>query len=290
MTAQKPIDQIVNNAADRAPEAIAARMMVKGAFNVNSTSKTAWKAFLSSMANSELPVVTQASASSGWSKLSWEKPEGIHFNRFGRPLSKTPYETDLSGDGPEYWLGWRSLSDTELDTLADEIVKEVKARGPFRSLAEFVNRNPWAATKEHKLKGGLQAALDRVVNKGLPGDVGAAATKPTGNHFSATITDENESAGHAGYLTQGDVLQSLAPVMQVRSDYFRIRTCGEALDASGKIVARAWCEAFVQRTPDYVDAKDPVHFKYDELTSEINKTFGRKFQIVSFRWLNKNEI
>jgi hypothetical protein len=129
-----------------------------------------------------------------------------------------------------------------------------------------------------------------VVNKGLPGDVGAAASKPAGTHLSAAITDENESAGHAGYLTQGDVLQSLAPVMQVRADYFRIRTCGEALDTTGKVIARAWCEAYVQRTPDYVDPTDPVHFKYDELTASANKTFGRKFQIVSFRWLNQNEI
>lgn len=292
LAGDESIDKIISNpaTATRAPEAIAARMRVKGAFNVNSTSKIAWKAFLSSMANSELPVVSQASASAGWSKLSWEKPEGIRFNRFGRALSTTPYTSGLSGDGPEYWLGWRSLSDPELDTLAEEIVKEVKARGPFRSLAEFVNRNPWSSTTEHQLKGGLQAALDRVANKNLPSDVGAAASKPVGNHFSAAITGENESAGHAGYLTQGDVLQSLAPVMQVRSDFFRIRTCGEALDTSGKVIARAWCEAYVQRTPDYIDPQDPVHFKSAELTSNANQTFGRKFQIVSFRWLNHNEI
>jgi Tfp pilus assembly protein PilX len=286
------IDKIIQDSAtaDRAPEAIAARMLVKGAFNVNSTSKTAWKAFLSSMANSELPVVTQPSSSAGWNKISWENPDGIRFNRFGRPMCKSPYENGASGAGPEFWLGWRSLSEPELDELATEIVKEVKERGPFRSMAEFVNRNPYSAKTVHQLKGGLQAALDRTVNMGLPSDVGGTATKPNGSQFSAAVTGENEAAGNAAYLTQGDVLQSLAPLMQVRADYFRIRTCGEALDSSGKVIARAWCEAYVQRTPEYVDPEDPAHFKYGELASDSNKRFGRRFEIVSFRWLNQSEI
>jgi len=285
------IDKIITNTATatRSPEVIAARMLVKGAFNVNSTSKTAWKAFLSSMSNSELPVVQQAGGGA-WTSLSWEKPEGVRFNRFGRSMSKNPYEKGASGDGDEFWLGWRNLKPDELDTLADEIVKEVKARGPFRSMAEFVNRNPYATNPEHRLKGGLQAALDRVTNKSLPTDIGGTSSKPEGSQFSAAITGENEAAGHAAYLTQGDVLQSLAPVMQVRSDYFRIRTCGEALDAAGKVTARAWCEAYVQRSPAYVDPTDPPHLKYDELTSKSNRIYGRQFQIVSFRWLSQSEI
>jgi hypothetical protein len=286
----KSIDGIVNNpgAANRAPEMIAARMLVKGAFNVNSTSKTAWKAFLSSMSSAELPVLGQSQ--SGWNRLSWENPDGIRFNRFGRTLSETPYLSGGSGMGPEYWLGWRGLSESELDQLAEEIVVEVRARGPFRSLAEFVNRNPWSGVAEHQRKGALQAALDRVVNRNLPGDVGAKLQRPRGSHFSAAMDGENESAGHAGYLTQGDVLQSLGPLMQVRSDYFRIRTAGEAVDSSGKVIARAWCEAYVQRMPEYVNPTDPVHSRYEELSNIQNKEFGRQFRIVSFRWLGGDEV
>jgi len=77
---------------------------------------------------------------------------------------------------------------------------------------------------------------------------------------------------------------------QARSDYFRIRAVGESLDRTGKVVARAWCEAYVQRTPEYVDSTDPVHFRHAELGSSANRTFGRKFQIVSFRWLNPEEV
>lgn len=292
LAGDESIDKLIDAAATatRSPEVIASRILVKGAFNVNSTSQTAWKAFLSSMANSELPVVKQASAGADWSTLSWETPESIRFNRFGHTMSDAPYQKGGSGAGSEFWLGWRNLGNDELDNLAKEIVAEVKARGPFRSLAEFVNRNPYSSNTAHQLKGALQSALDRVVNANLPSDVGGTASAPDGSHFSPAITGENEAAGHASYLTQGDVLQSLAPLMQVRSDYFRIRTCGETMDAAGKVVARAWCEAYVQRTPSYVDASEPSHHKFDELTSTINQRFGRQFQIVSFRWLSPSEI
>ena len=112
-----------------------------------------------------------------------------------------------------------------------------------------------------------------------------AAVKPPGNAFSSVMSGESTASGSAGYLLQGDVLQSLAPVLQARSDYFRIRTCGEALDNNGKVVARAWCEAFVQRIPDYIDPSEPAHFAAAELKSEPNRTFGRRYEVVSFRWL-----
>ena len=103
---------------------------------------------------------------------------------------------------------------------------------------------------------------------------------------AATVT----ASANASYLTQGDVLQSLAPILQVRSDYFRIRTCGEALDSNGKVAARAWCEALVQRTSDYLNPVDPAHRTPAELSSAVNRNFGRRYQIVSFRWLNSYEI
>ena len=169
------IDKILADNGDRAPEAVAARIKVKGAFNVNSTSKTAWKAVLSSMAASELPTLDPQT-----NAVSWDKPGGTRFNRFGHVISNKPYEKGGPGDDDPFWQGWRNISDTELDELAAEIVKEVKERGPFRSMAEFVNRNPNAGDTRHKLKGCLQAALDSTINKGLPSSVGNAATSPKG--------------------------------------------------------------------------------------------------------------
>lgn len=279
------IDKIISENGDRAPEAIASRILVKGAFNVNSTSKTAWKAVLSSLGSNQLPVLNPRTGSA-----SWKDQGGIRFNRFGHVISDTPYQQGGAGDEPGFWQGWRNLSESELDKLAEEIVNEVKARGPFRSMAEFVNRNPRAGNTDHTLKGALQAALDRTVNSGLPSSIGREAVKPTGPQFSAAVTNENQSAGSASYLLQGDILQSLGPVLHVRSDYFKIRTCGEALDSKGNVLARAWCEACVQRTSDYTDPGDPAFRNADELTATANKNFGRRYQIVSFRWLSENEI
>jgi hypothetical protein len=279
------IDKILSDNPDRAPEAIAARILLKGAFNVNSTSRTAWKAVLSSMGTSRLPVLDPKAGTA-----SWQNPEGTRFNRFGHVIANKAYQKGDPGDDDPFWQGWRNLSDTELDELAGEIVTEVKERGPFRSMAEFVNRNPDSSNTRHQLRGPLQAALDRVINVGFPTSVGKPARVPTGSQFSPAVTDENSAVGSASYLLQGDLLQSLAPILQVRSDYFRIRTCGETLDSDGNVIARAWCEAFVQRTSDYSDPQDASHKSPAELSSGTNETFGRRYQIVSFRWLPGSEI
>ncbi|MFK7852417.1 MAG: hypothetical protein AB8D78_15690, partial [Akkermansiaceae bacterium] len=76
---------------------------------------------------------------------------------------------------------------------------------------------------------------------------------------------------------------------------------GESLDSSGEVVARAWCEAIVQRTPDYYNASDEADeavlklnddgsFMNANELSEENLRFGRRLRIESFRWLNEKEI
>ncbi|MGE9266898.1 MAG: hypothetical protein ACQKBY_02280, partial [Verrucomicrobiales bacterium] len=274
---------ILSAAGQRAPEALAARLRVEGAFNVNSTSVGAWKAFLSGLGASEMPWIDPETGA-----VSWARPEGVRFNRFHQPLSETAYEgTDYAS---EFWQGWRKLDDTQLDELAQAIVKEVKARGPFLSLADFVNRDPEAPEAEQQRAGALQSALDAAVNNQLSGEVGQAASAPPGPNFDpAAVGPENEAAGAAAYLLQGDVLQSLAPLMQVRSDYFRVRAYGDARDGSGKIVARAWCEALVQREAAFTDPADDAAADYAGLTP-LNQTFGRRYQVVGFRWLSPEEI
>jgi len=97
------------------------------------------------------------------------------------------------------------------------------------------------------------------------------------------------STGIPGWLTQADVLQVIGPALTTRSDTFRIRACGEALDPNGKSTAKAYCEAIVQRMPDYVDPTDLPTARGEKL-SKLNETYGRQFQIISFRWLSPNEI
>lgn len=278
-------DAIINAAGPRAPEAIASRIMIRGAFNVNSTSKTAWKAVLSSMVSSDLPTINPQTRA-----VSWNSNAGIRFQRFSHPVSNAPYQTGQPGSAHGFWQGWRQISEAELDRLAEEIVKEVRARGPFRSMAEFVNRNPRSNQVEHQRKGALQSALDRTLNANLPSSIGKASSTPPGSQFSQVVTNETTATGHAGHLLQGDLLQALAPILQVRSDTFKIRTCGETLDANGKVIARAWCEAVVQRRADYLDTRDLSHLAPTDLTQEINRRYGRRYHMVSFRWLSPGEI
>lgn len=97
------------------------------------------------------------------------------------------------------------------------------------------------------------------------------------------------STGIPGWLTQADVLQVIGPSLNTRSDTFRIRSFGESLDASGKTMAKAYCEAIIQRMPDYVDPADAPSTRPASINN-LNRTYGRKFVFVSFRWLAEQEI
>ena len=98
------------------------------------------------------------------------------------------------------------------------------------------------------------------------------------------------STGIPGWLTQADVLQVIGPSLSARSDTFRIRTYGESLDpVTGEVLARARCEAIVQRVPQYIDPSNPDTLRTEEL-NEINQKFGRRFRMVSFRWLSSDEV
>ena len=85
------------------------------------------------------------------------------------------------------------------------------------------------------------------------------------------------------------MLRPIAPVLTARDDTFTIRAYGDARDSNGTILARAWCEATVQRSRDFVDSADQAG-SVEPPTSAVNQTFGRKYVIKSFRWLNTDEV
>ena len=95
--------------------------------------------------------------------------------------------------------------------------------------------------------------------------------------------------GIPGYLTQGDVVQAVGSALRPRSDSFLVRTYGESKDANGKVLARAWCEAVVQRTPEPV-TPDRTGINPVAKTNPEDLDFGRRFKLVSFRWLNSDEV
>jgi hypothetical protein len=92
------------------------------------------------------------------------------------------------------------------------------------------------------------------------------------------------------FLTQGDIMTALAPVLFARSDTFVIRAYGEAVNpATSATEGRAWCEATVQRVPDYFDGSQPAETAPADLNL-LNQRNGRRFKIVSFRWLTRSDI
>lgn len=284
-------ESIFESSAENAPEAIAARLRIKGAFNINSTSVPAWKAFLSSLENLAMPQLPREGGES-----EWVEDLPARLPRFGTVLDTTGW-TPGANDDDTFWRGFREISSEELDKLSEAIVEQVQERGPFLSLADFVNRDPYSSEASHRYAGPLQTALDQALNAELPNSVGGQTQKITNenNLFSEDYDSPSglasQAAGAPGYVLQGDVLQALAPLMSARSDYFRIRASGEALNSAGLVVARAVCEAYVQRTPHYLDSRsDEAIVHFDDLQSETNKKFGRRFQIVSFRWLKPSEV
>lgn len=276
---------VVNNkpAAD-AYRKLAAHLQVDGAFNVNSTSVNAWKVMLGSLRDHATARLDNASG-----KLVIRPADPGSTPVTGLLVANGKLSTP-SGDTkePEQWTGFRTLGDDEIDTLATALVKEIKNRGPFLSLADFVNRRPGSDT-EMARHGTLQAAIETVglnddLDKGFRalGSVSGAAFPDAGKGSRTT--------GIPGHISQADLLTPLGPLLQARSDTFTIRAYGSSTDGGGRVLADAWCEAVVQRIPEYLNPVDRPEVRELDLSSSINKTFGRKFRVVGFRWLNTGEI
>ena len=99
------------------------------------------------------------------------------------------------------------------------------------------------------------------------------------------------SQGIAGIVKQADILTPIAPVLSARSDSFVIRAYGEATATDGKVKARAWCEAVVERGSNYLTGEhDPEEVPDDMEADALDRKFGREFRVLSFRWLSANEV
>ena len=234
-------------------EKSAGELIVDGAFNVNSTSVKAWGALLRSMQ---------------------EIRSAFSENQTNDVFLRSPL---LPTDTEDEWAGANSL-DAELlynpedtaythapESLAGQIVQQVKARGPFLSLAHFVNRNLINGDDRSKA-GALHQAIEQSQING------------------------SQNAFAPGSLSQADLMGALGATLASRSDTFVIRAKGESIESlTGEVKAEAWCEAVVQRLPDYMDESQNPDETVEELNSD-NLTYGRRYHITSIRWLSENEI
>ncbi len=283
---------------DRAYQSAAAYQMIRGPFNVNSTSVQAWKARLASINKGNIvtlwaksagleviqaagtPILPMALVNGG----AAGDAAGMDFNKIDNPRTNE-------------WNGYRELNDEELETLATKIVEEVRTRGPFLSMSEFVNRRIGTQSELTRM-GALEAAItnsginDKMFKDQVPVTAADISDRKTYPYKTPLVSVGNPATGAPGWVCQGDLMRLLEPAATVRADTFVIRVCGEAQDASGNITARAYAEAVVQRLPEYVDpANSPSLNVYtDSGAAAANKQFGRRLSVVSFRWLASNEI
>ncbi len=329
-----------------------AHLLVKGAFNINSTSKDAWIALLGGLNGLRVNDDTE-NTGVPYPRTIWQ-PEHSDQN------ASASFQT--SGTDTEAYAGYRRLVPAEIDRLATEIVKRVRARGPFVSLSHFINRSLVDATTDFNatindadstgnlasptvpmgrgFSGPLQAAIDSkasrintFISTGSGDVVTADGADAYGDRvlFNGSLTPSNTyvprndnnggvyfadmkvdwahtnwrfdqsadpgpygrtSTGTPGWLLQGDLLQAIGPALSARSDTFTIRAYGQVVNPidSTQTVSQAWCEALVQRLPDYVDPSADSPGASPANLSATNRTFGRGYKIISFRWLSPEDI
>ncbi len=279
---------------------IAAHLAVEGGFNVNSTSERAWRAMFSTLRSATVNYANNGS-------LRTQEVDNA-FSRFTIPAAQAS----------NLWEGgFHNLSDQQIEDLAEAMVEQVRERGPFMGLADFVNRRldsrKGSAGTDVGVLGALQAAIEKAGLNDRP-EVSNPATAGYIEHRSYQVAGSSKSfstyVGTPGYVMQADILSALGSNLRARSDTFVIRAYGESRDDSGKVLARAWCEATVQRTPQWTVPTDDEPTVTDPSYSGTNpdgdvvvrpwranpsfpaenKKFGRVYKMVDFRWLNSSEV
>lgn len=282
---------------------IASRLEVDGMFNVNSTSVPAWRALLGHARGQRVAHIRGSSGN--WSTGLSGASDHV-WSRFGIAADTEAGKPGTSGAFPEAteFSGYRTVDEKFLDAMAEEVVAQVRARGPFLSLAEFVNRQ--LSSGDLALAGTIQAALNKISEKNTPDpfrvlkdrNFSKVAVADPPNPANAQYDEEfqfraaavgHSSYGMPGWTRQADILRPLAPILSARDDTFTIRSYGDARDKSGKIIARSWCEATVRRTRDFVDPTEAAEITTAP-TRPANQRFGRRFEIVAFRWLSPEEL
>lgn len=247
-----------------------------GAFNINCTEASTWKIILSgnSHQNWEFRINYPGESAKNRDLLEnpfyrlpfgadrhYKYPTDQHSN-YPNNYDKSWFKTEWTPDwGTSYTVGIREFTEDELTNLAEKIVEVIlEQQAPSRSLSDFLN------------KGILQQAIDRTDINTINGSEYRNASRENRIPLNATA-----------FLNQADILNTIAPFIQARSDTFRIRSYGDAINpATGKLEGRAWCEAWVQRYPELVDDTGDARISANG--------FGRKFKIIHFKWLDESQI
>jgi hypothetical protein len=273
-------------------------LLNQGAFNINSTSLEAWKAFLGQAKQQALQGLAASS------------PETNKNARFLRAVMRKDHvPADGNAEDTSNWQGFANLSDAQIEKLAKAIIAEnkerftVSVRGerdqstppgmrrfgghdktttPYLGLAEFINRFLCPQTWANRC-GALQAAIfradaeeaaglsDRLGLRNEP-TVGPGAIRVDASKLNTTETTwfrhpENIEAGkdgrvHTALGAPGNLLQS--DLLQTLGSALATRSDTFTLRCFGEAVLTsgetgvAWMEVVVQRTPEFIDRTNPA--------------------------------
>ena len=133
---------------------VGAYSLIKGAFNVNSTSVKAWRAFLQGNKNLALESVQ------GTTDAGTGTPFPLGSTTSNHQLQQLAWEEFSRLTDDQIWDDNDTPSDLTDDTgLAVEIVNQVKARGPFMSFSDFVNRR--IGNDSRSYQGAIQEAIEQ---------------------------------------------------------------------------------------------------------------------------------
>lgn len=234
--------------------------LLRGAFNVNSTSVNAWRAMLGIAINGWQTAGDFGDIENAFFRVPHGAQELSVVNLV--PPGGITRPNSLSAVG-------RRLSDAELTDLAQRIVGGIK--------------NMTVPNK-------LFSSLDRFWIDGSSILRNAIIAANYNQSLVTSPTEYRDLSHSAGGLSPHDVISAIAPLMSVRSDTFRIRAYGDVFNpVTQSTGARVWCEAIVQRVPDLAEAPDAD--VADVMTADPSSyPFGRRFLIISFRWLSPSDI
>jgi len=275
----------------------AVAFQIKGQFNLNSTSQDAWKAVFAGARLAGLNYVVRDSnlhdALQTYSEVDNDVNFPPGFTRFPQSIQEL-LDVDLTDFNPSYDPGVIHMkpgvtflkpretvsaepvetdygnNDSMIEAMAIAITSAIQTRTqtvgrPFFSLNEFLTEpfQSHDSILEYVID---TSGLRRVVTP------------------SSTFTPEDRTPS---WLSQADVISALAPFLSTRSDTFIIRTYGSVSDTSGSDLSRAWCEVVVQRVITPVDNDG---LTAQQMAAEPLSPYGRRFKIISFKWLTESEI
>jgi hypothetical protein len=303
----------------------ATKLLLNGGFNVNSTSTEAWAALLGALSERKVLRYNQTTLEPEIADAA--HPFFRSILPLGEALASS--DDPESDPNVSNFFSYRELTGDEIDYLAHGIVKRLKVRGkPFPTLGAFVNRSlsPGGENDVAYALGIIQETIEAVeapdpsnpddrantlnrnflaglrnFDKGSGNEVitreddladkGVFWSLEPNKPFSKATEGFFKGTGAPGYLMQGDILQAIGSQLRPRSDTFVIRTYGEVLDSvTGRAEAHAMCEVVVQRLPTWVNASDNPADAEAALLTPANRAFGRRFEIISLRWLNHDDI